>query len=788
MISLTILCGVFVLVSSIILFSLEINNAVYDKVNVAMNIVENEIEEIKLKAYIAARGMANNPDIRNAFFNNDRDGLVRTAVNLVDLLRVDYCTILDSTGRVIIRTHSRENFGDSIADLPQIKSALNGRTEAHIIRGPIVRLGVSGGTPIYDDDNNLIGVVSLGFRLDTQDFSNKLKRLTGCEITLFMNDERVSSTVLNYDGTYVLGTTASPDISGKVLNGSTYTGRMNLFGKDILAIYAPLSGLDNEIVGMLFVGYYTAEDSKKVLTLTIYGALITLAILAVCVVLAALNIGFIEKRLEKLMKTIEHRDNMLQSVNQAVGLLLSINVETFDSSLLKAMGMVAESVKADRMYIWKNHIMNGELYCSQIYEWSGTVEPKQDTEYTVNISYKDSFPGELEKIMPNGECINTFVSDLPDLIRSRLDSQGVLSIIMAPIFIENEYWGFIGFDDCQRRLKFTKEEEDILRSCGLLFANAVIRNEMEKKIAETNNYNNILYGNAPIGIATFDKNFDYINCNNKMLEMFGISDNHYGNFISEYSPEYQPDGMRSEDKALEFNRNTLENGENQTFEWMHKNAHGDLLPCEITITRTKNKDKTVGLSYIYDLRRVKDMETKITQLEVEAVKIYYDPLTGIYNRRYFDENLNKIMKSLSRSSGILSLMMIDIDFFKKYNDTYGHSEGDTCLRKVAEALAKNIPREDDFAARYGGEEFAVVLPFTNADGARLVAEKLINNIRALKIKHENSDIADYVTVSIGIITGSVNHNQNENDFIINADKMLYESKQNGRNRFTAASL
>jgi diguanylate cyclase (GGDEF)-like protein len=161
-----------------------------------------------------------------------------------------------------------------------------------------------------------------------------------------------------------------------------------------------------------------------------------------------------------------------------------------------------------------------------------------------------------------------------------------------------------------------------------------------------------------------------------------------------------------------------------------------------------------------------------------------DQLTGIYNRRYFDGNLKKIMKSHSRSGGILSLLMIDIDYFKKYNDTYGHDAGDNCLRTVAAALNECITRNEDFIARYGGEEFAVVLPDTDINGANLIAKKLLEKILECRIPHEASDIEDYVTISIGGTTGVVEHLQHGSDYIKCADKALYESKKNGRNRYT----
>jgi methyl-accepting chemotaxis protein len=161
-----------------------------------------------------------------------------------------------------------------------------------------------------------------------------------------------------------------------------------------------------------------------------------------------------------------------------------------------------------------------------------------------------------------------------------------------------------------------------------------------------------------------------------------------------------------------------------------------------------------------------------------------DQVTGIYNRRYLDGSLKKLIKLHSRTGGSLSVLMIDIDYFKKYNDTYGHDAGDGCLREIASILSECVIREDDFIARYGGEEFAAVLPNTDENGARLVAEKFLEKVRERNIPHKTNDAAAYVTVSIGVTTGIINHLQHGSDYIKAADKALYESKKNGRNRYT----
>jgi len=186
---------------------------------------------------------------------------------------------------------------------------------------------------------------------------------------------------------------------------------------------------------------------------------------------------------------------------------------------------------------------------------------------------------------------------------------------------------------------------------------------------------------------------------------------------------------------------------------------------------------------------LKPQEDKLHENEVGILGDYLhltiiDQLTGIYNRRYLDGSLQKLIKLHSRTGSRLSVLMIDIDYFKKYNDTYGHEAGDNCLKAVASALSQCVIRDEDFVARYGGEEFAVVLPNTDENGTQLVAEKMLEKVRECNIPHRASDIAAYVTISIGGTTDVINHMQHGSDYIKAADKALYESKKNGRNRYT----
>ena len=162
-----------------------------------------------------------------------------------------------------------------------------------------------------------------------------------------------------------------------------------------------------------------------------------------------------------------------------------------------------------------------------------------------------------------------------------------------------------------------------------------------------------------------------------------------------------------------------------------------------------------------------------------------DGLTGISNRRLFDKTLKNELKRAKREKSILSLIMIDIDNFKEYNDTYGHQQGDECLKEVASVLDENAKRAADFAARYGGEEFAVILPDTAEDGALKIAEDIRKEIIDLKMEHQNSPIADHVTISLGVSSIKAAKKIDQeliNSFIDKADQALYQAKENGKNK------
>jgi diguanylate cyclase (GGDEF)-like protein len=175
------------------------------------------------------------------------------------------------------------------------------------------------------------------------------------------------------------------------------------------------------------------------------------------------------------------------------------------------------------------------------------------------------------------------------------------------------------------------------------------------------------------------------------------------------------------------------------------------------------------------------VEDKLRKISTE------DGLTGLANRRHFDEVLDREVRSARRKSQQLSLILIDVDFFKSFNDAYGHLEGDACLQRISRSLIASSNRPDDLVARYGGEEFAVILPNTNAEGAFKVAEKIRQDVQALAIVHSHTAVhaTDTVSVSGGVASLLMSNDKAIEELIDRADKALYRAKFMGRNQILA---
>ncbi|HEH9428271.1 TPA: membrane-associated sensor domain-containing protein [Aeromonas sobria] len=185
----------------------------------------------------------------------------------------------------------------------------------------------------------------------------------------------------------------------------------------------------------------------------------------------------------------------------------------------------------------------------------------------------------------------------------------------------------------------------------------------------------------------------------------------------------------------------------------------------------------------FELAIVREHEnlTLLRQLDQLAKQ---DPLTGVANRRHFNIELERALAHSQENGAPLSLILIDVDYFKRFNDHYGHQVGDMCLKEVAQALKRSVRTPSDLVARYGGEEFVLLLPNTDSEAATAVAQRLQDGLASLQLEHLASDVAPWVTVSQGI--ASIVSGEGANQLLERADQALYRAKESGRNQFCVA--
>jgi diguanylate cyclase (GGDEF)-like protein len=183
-------------------------------------------------------------------------------------------------------------------------------------------------------------------------------------------------------------------------------------------------------------------------------------------------------------------------------------------------------------------------------------------------------------------------------------------------------------------------------------------------------------------------------------------------------------------------------------------------------------------------RKLLDVSSQLAIANRELEKVSrQDGLTGIANRRYFDSYILGEMQRAARAREPLSMILLDVDFFKLYNDCYGHQAGDQCLRQVADLLRASARRPADLPARYGGEEFAMILPDTVREGAVDVAAAIQVLVAKAAIPHPRSEVGAVVTLSLGIASLKPDHNSLPEQLIEHADAALYQAKHQGRNRY-----
>lgn len=271
-------------------------------------------------------------------------------------------------------------------------------------------------------------------------------------------------------------------------------------------------------------------------------------------------------------------------------------------------------------------------------------------------------------------------------------------------------------------------------------------------------------------------------------ELLGVSIEYLKHSSNLRQELFHPDDLAGYEQAMAESFKTM-----QIFhlEWRIITPQGQIKWIKSqAVPERRDNDDVAWYGFAIDISDRKQSEIALAQVETDLKKanqelqrlVNLDGLTQIANRRCFDERILNEWQRLHREQQPLSLLMFDVDYFKRYNDHYGHQLGDECLLRIAQAVDQAVCRPADLVARYGGEEFIVILPNTSLEGAIVVAHILHKAIAALQISHQDSEVSDVVTISMGIASDIPNLERSPYVLINQADQALYYAKQKGRNQ------
>ncbi|MDR0320803.1 MAG: response regulator [Treponema sp.] len=339
---------------------------------------------------------------------------------------------------------------------------------------------------------------------------------------------------------------------------------------------------------------------------------------------------------DKAYDTLKRREKLIKALNNTATVLLAQSSATFEDTMTAGIKYIADIIGLDRVSIWRNSNKFDGLHVSQIYRWDresgGTTKPTAGLE---DITY-EKFAPRWEKFLAEGGSINSPVNFLPEA--AMLQSFGVVSAFVIPVFSKKAFWGFVLFEDRRYERFFDDDVAETMRSAVYLCANAVVRTDMEREIIEANEFNRAVIDAAPIGLTVLDSNLHVIDCNEAVLKTYGGTKPLYIENFHDFSPEYQPDGLKSKDKSNELIRRAL-GGEKLVVEWMHRSASGEDIPSEVTLIPSQHKGMNIAFGFQYDLRNIKKLEKSVAEAEELTRSIMEaNPISYVL----FDENLQPI--------------------------------------------------------------------------------------------------------------------------------------------------
>ena len=469
MIAVVVLVAGTILTAVIAQFTTYVNSTIETNLHRAEIKLNDDIEHVKTYANIVSRFLVQDDEIVAALGSGDRWGLIYRVEELNEDLEIDVYIITDENGIVVLQSASRDFYGFDVSFQPTINAALSGEHVVSFERGAGLNIQVVSGSAVYSDDGSLLGVVFIGFNIGTELFVDALNRVAGAEFMLFVDDTPVVSTVIAEDGTRVL------------FDAPEQVEQFELLGRRAIGNYAPLTTIDGRVIGIMLIWEFLDESQDVINSFITMGILLTLFVLAISVIIIVHRTKRIDAAIKEREIQIEARDYLLRTINSMTAGFLRSEADRFEEDLYQSMGLVGEALSVDRVFVFKNYMEDGKLHCTQIHEWSENVPSQLENEVTAAFCYSDLAPELLNKFL-NDQCLNGIVDDMSPEEQQILQPQGIVSILLVPVFIRGEFWGFVGLDDCKKRRIFTTNEEMAMRAASLGIVSALFRREQTLQI------------------------------------------------------------------------------------------------------------------------------------------------------------------------------------------------------------------------------------------------------------------------------------------------------------------
>ncbi|MCL2009981.1 MAG: ATP-binding protein [Synergistaceae bacterium] len=315
-----------------------------------------------------------------------------------------------------------------------------------------------------------------------------------------------------------------------------------------------------------------------------------------------------------------NRDVTFDALEKALEIFTSHSEKTFDEVMTNGIWPIADATDLDRVVVYHLMDVDGEMRFGQAYRWSAAEGGTACLDANLIILPNHPAIKNWISVLSKDVCVNTCIQGMSEDELDFLSEYGVKSMVIVPVFTRGEFWGCVAFQNHVMARYFDEDSVKMLRSAARMCANAIIRAEMERSIAEANEFNRAITEASPVAYILFDKDFRAIECNESALRIFACPDKQYflDNYWKIFSPETQPDGRNSREKSMVM-RDRVFAGGRDTFEWFHLSLDGEPLPMDNTLTHLEYKGEKFIISFKYDLRNMKRM-TESLRAQSEMLK------------------------------------------------------------------------------------------------------------------------------------------------------------------------